>query len=268
MILSSKQAINISCLVADGGNLPGYALTEGDLDILEIILWVLGITSFSLFGAWYARRFGKADALIGLYVLFVAISQIAAAKIAEYDLSFMTVTAPAAVLVYSVTYLLTDIVNERFGRSEVHRMIFIAFVTQVAMVFFLWLATRLTPAPFWDKQGSWEAIVSLVPRITLASWVAFLLSENLDAWVYDIFRKLTRGKHLWARNVFSSIPSLTVDTFIFITIAFVGTMPLWPLIQGQLATKWLVGLVNIPFMYFNRWLMFGSSRGESARQNQ
>ena len=236
--------------------------------MLEVILWVLGITSFTLFGAWYARRFEKPDALIGLYVLFVAISQITAAKIAEYDLGFITVTAPAAVLVYSVTYLFTDIVNERFGRSEVHRMILIAFVTQVAMIFFLWLATRLSPAPFWENQESWEAIVSLVPRITLASWVAFLVSENLDAWIYDMFRKLTKGRHLWARNVFSSIPSLTVDTFIFITIAFVGTMPLWSLIEGQLFTKWLVGLVNIPFMYFNRWLLFGLPGGRADRQKE
>jgi uncharacterized integral membrane protein (TIGR00697 family) len=234
--------------------------------MLEVILWVLGITSFTLFGAWYARRFQKPDALIGLYVVFVAVSQIAAAKIAQYDLGFITVTAPAAVLVYSVTYLFTDIVNERFGRAEVHRMILIAFVTQVAMVFFLWLATRLSPAPFWDNQGSWEAIISLVPQITLASWVAFLVSENLDAWIYDMFRKLTRGRHLWARNVFSSIPALTLDTFIFITIAFVGTMPLWSLIEGQLFTKWLVGLVNIPFMYFNRWLLFGLPRERPARQ--
>ena len=236
--------------------------------MLEVILWVLGITSFTLFGAWYARRFEKPDALIGLYVLFVAISQITAAKIAEYNLGFITVTAPAAVLVYSVTYLFTDIVNERFGRSEVHRMILIAFVTQVAMVFFLWLATRLSPAPFWEHQESWEAIISLVPRITLASWAAFLVSENLDAWIYDMFRKLTKGRHLWARNVFSSIPSLTIDTFIFITIAFVGTMPLWSLIEGQLFTKWLVCLVNIPFMYFNRWLLFGLPGDRADRQGE
>ncbi len=232
--------------------------------MLVIILWVLGITSFTLFGAWYARRFDKPDALIGLYVLFVAISQITAAKIAEFDLGFITVTAPAAVLVYSVTYLFTDIVNERFGRAEVHRMILIAFVTQVAMVFFLWLAIRLSPAPFWEEQESWEAIFSLVPRITLGSWVAFLASENLDAWIYDKFRSMTGGRHLWARNVFSSIPSLTVDTFIFVTIAFAGVMPLWSLIKGQLIIKWLVGLVNIPFIYLNRWLLFGLPRRPAA----
>jgi len=225
----------------------------------QVILWIIGITSFTLFGAWYARRFEKPDALIALYVVFVALSQIVAVKIAKYDLGFITVFAPAAVLVYSVTYLFTDIVNERFGRREVHKMIFIAFVTQVAMVFFLWLGTVLPPAPFWEKQQAWESIISLVPRITLASWVAFLVSENFDAWVFDVFRRITKGRHLWMRNVFSSIPALTVDTFLFITIAFYGVMPLADLIEGQLWTKWLVGLVNIPFMYLNRWLIFGFS---------
>ncbi len=225
--------------------------------LLQLILWIAGITSFTLFGAWYARRFQKPDALIGLYVLFVAISQITAAKIASYDLGFVVVSAPAAVLVYSVTYLFTDIVNERFGRREVHRMIFIAFVTQVAMLFFIWLATELAPAPFWENQQMWETVFTLVPRITVASWVAFLVSENLDAWVFDLFKKLTRGRHLWARNVISSVPALTIDTFIFVTLAFVGTMPLWSLIEGQLLTKWLVGLVNVPFMYANRWVLFG-----------
>jgi len=232
-------------------------------ELALIVLWIIGITCFTLFGAWYARRFGRPDALIGLYVVFVAISQVMAAKIAEYDLAFITVTAPAAVLVYSVTYLFTDIVNERFGRREVHKMILIAFVTQVGLIFFLWLGTELTPAPFWDDQEAWESIISLVPRITLASWVAFLVSENFDAWVYDVFRKKTGGRHLWMRNVFSSIPALTIDTLLFISIAFWGKLPMGELIEGQFFTKWLVGLVNIPFMYFNRWVIFGFDRNRS-----
>ena len=231
----------------------------------QVILWIIGITSFTLFGAWYARRFEKPDALIALYVVFVALSQIIAVKIAEFDLGLATVTAPAAVLIYSVTYLFTDIVNERFGRREVHKMIFIAFVTQVAMVFFLWLGTRLPAAPFWEDQEAWESILGLVPRITAASWIAFLVSENLDAWAFDVFRRRTKGRHLWMRNVFSSIPALTVDTFLFITIAFYGVMPLADLIEGQIATKWLVGLVNIPFMYLNRWLIFGFSEVDKGR---
>lgn len=138
-------------------------------------------------------------------------------------------------------------------------MIAVAFVSQLAMVLFFWLGTRLEPASFWTLQPSWEAIFGLVPRITVASWIAFLVSENFDAWTYDLFRRLTKGRQLWMRNAFSSLPSLALDSLIFVPLAFAGLMPLWPVIVGQVAVKWLVGLVGIPFMYLNRALMGGRS---------
>ncbi len=235
--------------------------------IVLLLLWIVGISSFTFFGAFYARRYAKADALIALYVVFIAVSQIMAAKIAEYDLGFIVVTAPAAVLVYSVTYLFTDIVNERFGRKEVHRMILVAFVTQLAMVLFIWLGTHLEPAPFWGGQESWESLLGVVPRITLASWIAFLISANLDAWVFDVFKRITRGRHLWMRNAVSSIPALGLDTVLFVSIAFAGMLPLGSLMIGQIFTKWLVGLVNIPFMYFNRWVIYAGKPISRAWQH-
>ncbi len=224
-----------------------------------VILWIVGITAFSLFGSWYARKYDKPDALIGLYVAFVLIANIVAVKIASFDLGFATFFAPAASLVFSVTFLLTDIVNEKFGRKETQKMIFIAFLTQVAVTFFIWLAIAIPPAPFWQNQPLFEQLFSAVPRIIAASWITFLISENLDAYIFAWFKEFTKGKHLWSRNVFSSIPSMAVDSVLFVTLAFYGTIPdIVPLIIGLLAVKWLVGLVNIPFMYLNKWVMMGS----------
>jgi uncharacterized integral membrane protein (TIGR00697 family) len=213
--------------------------------LTNLLVWILLITAITFLGAWYARRYNRPDALIALYVTFVILSQIIASKIAQFDLGFWTVTAPAAAIIYPVTYLFTDIMNEKFGRVVTHRMIAIAFVANLAMVFFMWIATRLSPAPFWYNQTGWNAIFGLVPRITLASMVSFLVSENLDALIYSWFRKLTKGKYLWMRSAFSGIPALTIDTFIFVTIAFYGTMPLGVLFQGQIATKYLVFLSYI-----------------------
>jgi len=215
------------------------------------------VSLFTIFGSWYARRYEKPDALIALYVIFIALSQILAAKIAVFDLGFAQVTAPAAVLIFAVTFLMTDIVNEKFGRRETHKMIFIAFVTQVAMIVFIYIGTYLQPAPFWQNQGAWELIFGLVPRITLASWIAFLVSENLDAYLFALIKRLTRGSHLWLRNAGSSIISLSVDTLLFVTLAFYGTgLLLWPLMVGQFLTKYLVAIIDIPIMYLNRWIMY------------
>lgn len=218
-----------------------------------LLLAIVVISTFTLFGALYARRYKRADALIALYVVFAALSQIMASKIAVFNFGLFEVTAPAAVLVFAVTFLITDIVNEKFGRVEVHKMIFVTFVTQVAMVVFLFIGGQLSPAPYWDKQAAWDALLGVVPRITVASWITFLVSENLDAWLFAVVRRWTKGRHLWARNVFSTLPSLTVDTILFVTLAFAGTdLPLWPIMLGQFATKYAVGIIDIPFMYLNR----------------
>jgi len=225
------------------------------MGMLIILVWAALITAFSLFGAWYVRKYDKPDALIGLYVAFVLISNIIAYKIAAFDFEFVTFFATAATLVFSVTFLLTDIVNEKFGRQETQKMIFIAFMTQIAVAFFIWLALYLKPAPFWPDQEIFAKIIGFAPRIMLASWVAFLISENADAYIFAWFKKITNGKHLWMRNAFSSLPSMALDTLIFVTIAFYGVQPLWPLIIGVLVIKWLVGVIDIPFMYLNRRIM-------------
>jgi queuosine precursor transporter len=226
------------------------------MSITLLILWIIGVAAVTLVGSFYARKLNSDNLLVGLYVTFIMVAQILAAKISAFDLGFKTFYGPTGVIVFAVTFLLTDIVNEKFGRLATQKMIFIGFVSQVAMVSFFWLGTKFPPAPFWTIQGAWEQIFGLVPRITFASWIAFLVSENTDAYIFAWFKEYTGGKHLWMRNVFSTIPSLALDSLIFIPIAFAGVLPLAPLILSQLLVKWLVGVICVPFMYLNRAILY------------
>ena len=206
-------------------------------------------------GAYYARLKNRSDLLVALYATFTVLSQILAAKIAIFDLGFVQAVAPAATLIFAVTFLLTDIVNEKFGKAETLKMIGISFVCQIVMLAFVFFATHLPPAPFWENQQEWELIFSLVPRITIASLVVFLLTESLDAYLFQLIKKWTNGRYLWMRNAFSSIISLSIDTVLFAILAFGGTgIPLLPLMLGQFFAKWTVAVVDIPFMYLNRWI--------------
>lgn len=224
--------------------------------MLIIIIWLVTLIFASIAIPWYIRKYRRSDFAIAIYVIYLAMSQIVASKIATFNLGFKTFYAPAAVLIFPFTFQITDIVNEAFGRFEVHRMILIAFITQVIMTFFLWLGGSLQPAPFWGYDQAWHQIISLVPRITLASWIAFLISENLDAIIYEKIRILTKGKHLWIRNVFSDIPSLAIDSLIFVVLAFYKIAPIGPLIIGQIVVKWIVGLVDTPLMYLSRRVLY------------
>ncbi|MBX4198242.1 queuosine precursor transporter [Candidatus Parcubacteria bacterium] len=216
------------------------------------VFWIIVISLFAICGSYYARRYNRPDGLIALYVTVIVISNIVASKTIEYNLGFTTLFASAATIMFSVTFLLTDIVNERFGKKETQRMILIALFSQIILIVFSYLVVKATPAPFFTNQLAFESIFGLVPRIVIASFIAFYISENLDAQLFHWFKRLTNGKHLWMRNVFSSLPSMFVDSTIFVLIAFWGIMPIVPLIIGLTVIKWLVGIVDIPFMYLSR----------------
>lgn len=226
------------------------------MNLIIILIWILIVSCFSLFGSWYAKKHKTAEGLIGLYVAIVIISNIIAFKIAAYDLGFVTLFATSASLIFPVTFLITDIVNEKFGRKETQKMIFIALIAQVAVAIFIYLAISLEAAPFWSQQESFKQVLGFAPRVMLASWIAYFMSENMDAYIFSWFKKVTRGKKLWMRNAFSSLPAMVVDTVVFVGIAFIGVQPLLPLIIGVLAIKWIVGIINIPFMYVNRWIIY------------
>jgi uncharacterized integral membrane protein (TIGR00697 family) len=225
------------------------------MGLIMIFGWIVLVTSVSLFGAWYARKYHRPDGIIGIYVAFVLISNLLAFKIAEYNLGFTTLYATAASIIFPVTFLLTDVVNEKFGRKETQKMILIAFIAQIATAIFILISIYMKPAPFWQNQEMFSEVFGFAPRIMIASWVAFLVSENADAYIFAWFKKLTQGKHLWSRNIFSSIPSIALDTIIFVVIGFYGIQPLTPLILGVLIIKWIVGIIDIPFMYLNRAIM-------------
>ncbi len=222
------------------------------------VFWGVLISLLTSVAAFYARRYERSDALIVLYVVLILFANLTASKIVSFDLGFTQIFAPAAVLIFAVTFLLTDIVNEKFGRKETQRMIFIAFASQIVLSIFSYLIVKTTPAPFFQNQSAFEAVFGYVPRIVFASLTAFLISENADAYIFAWFKNKTSGKYLWMRNAFSSLPSMLIDSAIFITIAFYGgPVPLMGLIIGQTTIKWLIGIIDIPFMYGARRILKG-----------
>ncbi|MFX0149981.1 MAG: queuosine precursor transporter [Candidatus Hodarchaeota archaeon] len=252
------------------------------------IFFLLGLVTYV--GAWYTVKSDSPRALLGIYILFLTLAQFFAAKIAEFDLGLVHIpfigsllsnlgiipifTAPVGVIVFPFTLQVTDMVNEKFGRKAVYEMIWIALVSQVIMVFLLIFAGFL-PAAGDDPLIPF----AIVPAITLASWISFLISERFDAWIYDIIRSWIQKrvdvgnewwKYLWIRNVVSDILSLGLDSILFIPLAFfifpsiqqifnpsievISIDFMLTLIVGQLITKWFLGLIDTPFMYLTRWI--------------
>jgi uncharacterized integral membrane protein (TIGR00697 family) len=237
---------------------------------LILLLWVVVIFISTILISQYVKMQNREDVAVAFYILFITMSQIMAAKIGVFlSVPGFQLTAPVAVLIFPFTFQITDMVNENFGRRRTHRMILIAFITQIIMTIFIWFSIEVPAAPFWgfdwgsnpiEAQQFWLNILGSTVRITIASWISFVITENLDAILFSKLKKLTKGKNLWIRNIFSDIPTLALDSLLFITIAFGGEFPIdviLLMIWGQLLTKWFFGIMDTPFMYLSRWIING-----------
>jgi uncharacterized integral membrane protein (TIGR00697 family) len=127
----------------------------------------------------------------------------------------------------------------------------------LVMTAYLYLGRVLPPASFWSHQAAYETILGTIPRIVAASMVAYLVSQLHDVWAFLFWRRVTKGKHLWLRNNLSTMASQLLDSVIFITLAFAGTVELSVLgnmIAGQYLVKFILALADTPFCYLAvRW---------------
>ena len=236
---------------------------------LVFLIWIVVIFVSTVLISQYIKMQNREDVAIALFVLFITMSQILASKIGDFTVFNYQITAPVAVLIFPFTFQITDMVNENFGQKATHRMIFIAFITQILMSIFIWFSIEVPAAPFWgfdwlsdpvEAQQFWLNFFGSTIRITIASWISFIITENLDAILFAKLKKWTKGKNLWIRNVFSDIPTLALDSVIFISIAFGGEFPLdviLIMIWGQMLTKWFFGVIDTPFMYLSRGIING-----------
>ncbi|MBD8006651.1 queuosine precursor transporter [Bacillus norwichensis] len=201
--------------------------------------------------------------LNGAFVGLMILSNILAVKLISFGNWFVL---PAAVIVYVFTYPITDTITEIYGGHAARKTVMAGLITQILAILFIYIAIKLPPAPFYENQAAFETIFSAGFRVTLASLLSFFISQNLDVTVFQRLKKRHGEKKLWIRNNASTMTSQLVDTTIFVTIAFYGTMPLGALIAlilTQYTFKFIVAILDTPFVY----LLVKIGRKKSIKQS-
>ncbi|WP_142827538.1 queuosine precursor transporter [Planococcus soli] len=187
--------------------------------------------------------------LNGAFVGLLILSNVLAVKL--FSINEWAVL-PAAVIVYVFTFPITDTIAEVYGKEAARQTVTAGFITQLCALAFIFFAIHLPAAPFFANQESFEAIFSAGFRVTLASLVSYFISQNLDVTIFHSLKQRHGESRLWLRNNASTMTSQLVDTSIFITIAFYGTMPIGALL-GMIATQYvfklLVAAADTPFVY-------------------
>jgi uncharacterized integral membrane protein (TIGR00697 family) len=177
--------------------------------------------------------FGAAEKLfIYLSAIFVAcllLGDIIGGKIIQ------TVAGPISVgiIPFPVTFLLTDIVNDFYGRRGAHFLTMLGFFMALLAWVLLQVTTLMTPDPStYFTQAEYAKVFGGSAQLFVASMAAYLIGQFLDIGVFHFWKDLTESRHLWLRSTGSTIFSQAIDT-ITINVIF-----------GRVTAGWTWGFIG------------------------
>ncbi len=198
------------------------------------------------------RLFGKTG-LFAFSVFGTLLGNIAVCK----TIDLFGISTTAGNVLYASTFLVTDILSENHGKKEAAKAVRCSFAAMLLWIAGTQLILLFTPNGNDFISPSLNTVFGLVPRISLASIAGYLLSQNIDVFLYHfLWEKTGSGRaKLWLRNNGSTLISQAIDTVVFTTLAFYGTYPTEVFLSILLSTyffKAVVALLDTPFAYLAR----------------
>jgi len=173
-------------------------------------------------------------AVAGLFITCLLTANIIAVKL----VTVFGWTLPASFVVFPISYICGDILTEVYGYGRARQVIWLGFLCNLIAVAAIWAGGALPPARLWLGQAAYEQILGFTPRLLAASFIAYLTGEFANSYVLAKMKIATNGRWLWTRTIGSTIVGEGLDSGVFITLAFIGVVPL-PAIGGMILTQWL-----------------------------
>ncbi len=174
------------------------------------------------------------------------------------------------ILPYPITFLITDLISEIFGKKKANQIvtagIFASFFS-MGIVFLADFVPAIENSPV--DNGVFSKVFALSPVAVLASMLAYLFAQYVDIAIYHFWKRLTKGRHLWLRNNFSTFLSQFIDTFTVVSLLCLFKVLPWSMFYGLVISgflfKVLIAFLDTPFLYFFVYLLrkrFGLKTGE------
>jgi hypothetical protein len=221
----------------------------------EILWFILLIVNFA--GITLAYRFFGKTGLYAWTAMAIILANIQVMKTIKF---FGLVTAMGNII-YGSTFLVTDILCENHGKRDAKRAVMIGFFTLIFTTVIMQICLAFIPDESDTLSPALEQIFSLLPRITVASLTAYLISQLHDVWAFDFWRRKTAGRHLWLRNNASTMVSQLIDNAVFTWIAFIGFGVGWTqvfptdivveIFVTSYIMKFIVAVLDTPFVYLS-----------------
>lgn len=177
--------------------------------------------------------------------VLVIISNIQTIKVAE----IFGLTISLGNISYGALFLTTDILSEKYGKKTTNNAIKSSFIVMIVFTILMFIFLQYKPSDIDSSQNALLVVFGYVPRITIASLIAFYISQRCDAYLYNKLK--IKYNKIWISNNVSTIVSQTVDTLLFVLVSFIGVMDfenIAELIITMILFKWVIALLDTPFM--------------------
>lgn len=209
-----------------------------------------------------SNLYRKRDLLFALFVASMVMVNTLGTKIT----TILGVRVSVGIFFVPVLFLTTDIIGEVFGRKEASRFVNMATIMLVLLFVMMSVCIAIKPNESWDMQEQYATVFGSSMRMTIASLISFVVAQQLDVFMFSLWGKITKGKHLWIRNNMSTIVSQLIDTTIFEFIAFWHLTPkfttsyIFSLILPYWLFKVVFALLDTPFCYLGVWWLSGKKK--------
>lgn len=179
-----------------------------------------------------------------IFVTCLLMSNVLAAKLLKIGAYSIT----AGALVFPISYIINDVFSEIYGFEKTKKVIYLGFLMNIFMVLIFSLAIFL-PAPVWfENEEAFALIIGTTPRACIASLIAYLFGSLMNAKVLVKLKRNAKNK-FGVRAVLSTLCGEFVDSLLFVTIAFIGSMPtdqILSMIIVQVILKTLYEIICLP----------------------
>lgn len=159
---------------------------------------------------------------------------------------------PASVFLWALTFPCSDIAAEVYGRQYAHKMVMGGFIAYILMLLFMHAAIAMPAAPFWHGQEQFQSVLGSSTRVLIAAITSYAVVQFLDVHIYGYLKQKTKGRLLWLRNNGSTLISQTLANIIFLSIAFLGTVPMekWiSLFISNLSARYILLVLDTAIVY-------------------
>ncbi|MFB9972888.1 queuosine precursor transporter [Allobacillus sp. SKP2-8] len=214
------------------------------------VLWLIFALINFLLVIFIYRIFGKNGLIV-----WIGMSTVLANMQVLKTVELFGVTATLGNIVYGTIFLATDIINEKYGKEEARKAVWLGFYTLITMTIVMQFALLFQPHESDVAHEALSDIFSLVPQVAVGSLLAYIISQNIDVVIFAKLKSKFAGtKFLWIRNNLSTMISQLIDTTIFSVIAFwhflTTDMSVWlSIFLSTYVIKFLVSALDTPFMY-------------------